>query len=79
MRDSRMRCLASIAAAYGCEPDDLPREVRRAVVLHGHESFQLALASEHEAHERATQPAPSAGAYRDVPTRVDRLHHRRAR
>ncbi len=76
MRESRMRCLESIAAAFGCSADDLPREVRRAVVVHGHESFQLALAAEHEAHERATQPAPSVGAYREVPTRVDRLTRR---
>lgn len=69
-----MRCLASIAAALGCVPEALPRDVRRAVVVHGHECYQVALSSQMDQEERTTQPAPS----RDVPTRVDR-HRSRAR
>lgn len=77
MRDSRERCLLAIAAALGCDMDALPRELQRAVMLHGHECHQIALAhSDDERHDRTTAPAPSrtqAGVYRDVPTRVDRV------
>ena len=56
MRESRERCCDAIAAALGCTPDALPGAVVRAVLLHGHESYRIALASEE----------------RGVPTRVER-------
>lgn len=44
LRDSRARCMAVVAAALGCPPDALPGDVRRAIAMHGHECYQVALA-----------------------------------
>lgn len=81
MRESRERCFDAIAAALGCDASALPREIKRAVMLHGHECHQIALAHEHQ-DERPTVPAPrreDAGTYRDVPTRVDRVRFNKTR
>lgn len=92
LRDSRERCLAAIAAAYGCDVALLPPEVTHAVSAHGHECYQAALAY---VHDRDTTPAPprlsteppplpaalgpgTIGTYHQQPaTRVDRLYRNR--
>lgn len=77
MRESRERCLAAIAAAIGRARADLQRDIQRAVMMHGHECYQIAIAAHDrdDATARTTTPAPPHrdGTYRDVPTRVDRV------
>lgn len=75
VRGARARCLAVLAAAHGCaDPQELPTDVLRAVIVYGREMYEAGL---RYAHEAVTErPPPPSGAYRETPTRVERLGRR---
>lgn len=75
VRGARSRCLVALAVAYGCgDPQELPTDVLRAVVVYGREMYDAALEYTHEAV--TARPPPPSGAYRETPTRVDVVRRR---